>query len=405
MMEGVLALSKHSGIFNGTIHLPKNKSLANRALILQAQFPQISISEQAESADSIYLSKALNATTEHIDVGAGGTTLRFAMAFWAAQPGAHKVLTGTDQLLARPMQPLIEALNALGARVQAQGDNGHGPFEIEGAQLEGGSLHLGSITSSQFITALMLIAPSMAQGLTLFWDQLPSRSYVEMTAAQMTAMGFSVELSTNSLHIAAAQHIDPLTVALEPDWSAMGFWCEAVALSNNANLLFPGVVSESLQGDRKVLDYFEPLGVGAQFTDAGLILRKKATLSYANLHFNLENTPDLAQPLITAMLALRQPFEVHGLQTLPFKECDRIQALKELAGSLGITADVTSESILVTEYPEALTTLAEVQSTREDHRVAMSLAPISILMPLSLSSPEVVAKSYPDFWEHWGQFL
>jgi len=136
-----------------------------------------------------------------------------------------------------------------------------------------------------------------------------------------------------------------------------------------------------------------------------LILRKKATLSYANLHFNLENTPDLAQPLITAMLALRQPFEVHGLQTLPFKECDRIQALKELAGSLGITADVTSESILVKEYPEALTTLAEVQSTREDHRVAMSLAPISILMPLSLSSPEVVAKSYPDFWEHWGQFL
>lgn len=404
-MLGVKALVQHSGLLEGTLVLPKNKSLANRALILQAQFPQISISGNAQSADVLKLKEALASSTSHVHVGAGGTTLRFAMAFWAAQPGSKKVLTGTDTLNKRPISALISALNTLGANIQALGENGAGPFEVNGAKLSGGTLHLSELPSSQFITALMLIAPSMEKGLTLSWDQLPSRSYVEMTAAQMAQMGFEVSLEPQRVRVAPAHSLLPYAYSLEPDWSAMGFWCEAVALSKSANLFFPGVQTTSLQGDRKVLDFFEPLGVHASFSETGLELKKKSNLSYGNLAFNLDNTPDLAQPLITAMLALKQPFEVHGLHTLPFKECDRIQALVDLAKAMGVEPIATPSSITVKHYPNEFTPLKSVLSTREDHRVAMSLAPLSLIMPVALDAPEVVGKSYPDFWEQWGQFL
>ena len=404
-MAGVKALAKHSGILEGTVALPKNKSLANRALILQAQFPQITISGTAKSTDVIKLQEALTSSAANIHVGAGGTTLRFAMAFWAAQPGAHKVLTGTDTLNNRPISALISALNTLGANIQALGKKGTGPFEIKGAKLRGGKIHLSEVPSSQFITALMLIAPSMEEGLTLSWDQLPSRSYVEMTAAQMAQMGFKVVLEPQGVHVAATHDLDPYQYTIEPDWSAMGFWCEAVALSQSSNLFFPDVRTSSLQGDRKVLDFFEPLGVQASFSETGLELKKKSTLAYGNLAYNLENTPDLAQPLITAMLALKQPFEVNGLQTLPLKECDRIQALVDLAKAMGVEPSATSSTIQVRAYPEHLLPLDDVLASREDHRVAMSLAPLSLLMPITIDAPDVVAKSYPDFWDQWGQFL
>ncbi len=404
-MAGVKALAKHSGILEGTVVLPKNKSLANRALILQAQFPQITISGTAKSTDVVKIQEALTSSASHIHVGAGGTTLRFAMAFWAAQPGAHKVLTGTETLNNRPITALIQALNGLGATIKALGKNGSGPFEIKGAKLRGGKVHLSEVPSSQFITALMLIAPSMEEGLTLSWDQLPSRSYVEMTAAQMAQMGFKVVLEPQGVQVAATHELAPYQYTLEPDWSAMGFWCEAVALSKRAELFFPGIQTNALQGDRKVLDFFEPLGVHASFSETGLTLKKKPTLAYGNMAFNLDNMPDLAQPLITAMLALKQPFEVHGLQTLPFKECDRIQALVDLAKALGVEPSATSSTIQVKAYPEDLLPLDDVLASREDHRVAMSLAPLSLLMPITIDAPEVVAKSYPDFWEQWGQFL
>jgi 3-phosphoshikimate 1-carboxyvinyltransferase len=136
-----------------------------------------------------------------------------------------------------------------------------------------------------------------------------------------------------------------------------------------------------------------------------LVLKKKPTLAYGNLAFNLDNTPDLAQPLITAMLGLKQPFEVHGLQTLPLKECDRIQALVDLAKAMGVESMATPSSITVKDYPNEFVPLNSVLSTREDHRVAMSLAPLSLLMPITIDAPDVVAKSYPDFWDQWDQFL
>ena len=401
-MAGLLHLPKHSGILEGTVDLPLNKSLANRAQILAALYPHLTLTTIPKAEDSRFLAQALSSDERDLHVGAGGTTLRFATAYWATQPGALKVLSGTDALNSRPIAELVDALNALGADITYEGKDQHPPLRISGASLTRSSLTLGTLRSSQFLTALMLIGPALPNGLKLTWESLPSRSYVEMTVAMMKELGFDITLEGNSAAMAPYTATTPRTIALERDWSALAFWCEAVALSTSASLFFPGLQPHSLQGDRKVLDYFEPLGVGHTFTSDGLQLTKKSTLAYGKLVYNLEQCPDLAQALITTCFALRQPFEIFGLSTLPHKECDRLQALVDLAAQLGITVQATDHSLACTSYPETFAALGP-QPSREDHRVAMSLAPLSMLMPLSIEHPEVVAKSYPDFWQHWGQ--
>ena len=402
-MDGLLKLPKHSGTLEGTVDLPLNKSLANRAQILAALYPHLTLNTIPEAEDSYYLAQALSSDQYHLHVGAGGTTLRFATAYWAIQPHALKVLSGTDALNSRPIAELVDALISLGADITYEGKDQYPPLRIRGASITCSSLALGTIKSSQFLTALMLIGPALPNGLSLSWESFPSRSYVEMTVAMMKELGFDITLDENSATIASYTATTPREITLERDWSALAFWCEAVALSTFASLFFPGLEPHSLQGDRKVLEYFEPLGVAHTFTSDGLQLTKKSTLAYGKLVYNLEQCPDLAQALITTCFALRQPFEIFGLSTLPNKECDRLQALVDLAEALGIPIKATDHSLACTAYPEKLAALGP-RSSREDHRVAMSLAPLSMLMPLSIEHPEVVAKSYPDFWKHWGQF-
>ena len=386
----------------GTFQLPLSKSMVNRALLLAALWPELTLSGMSSAKDSVYLREVLGATDgTEVFVGEGGTTLRFAAAFWATQEGQTLVLSGTDRLNARPIAPLVEALNALGADISYTGVPGQGPLKIQGRRMKGGTLALGHVQSSQFVTALMLIGPSLEEGLALTWHSLPSRPYVVMTAALLREAGFEVELSTDGVRIPAGQTPERKRLHMEPDWSAMGFWCEAVALSTTADLFFPGFEDDALQGDSKVIHYFEPLGVRANFEQGGLRLRKKSVLSPGNLIYNLIGEPDLAQALILTMLLKRIPFEVNGLSTLEGKETDRIGWLKKVANSLVLDLETTPSSVRMLTYPKTTATDLPVFDTEQDHRAAMSLAPLSLVTPIAMTGAEVVGKSYPEFWEHW----
>jgi len=384
--------------------LPLSKSMVNRALLLAAMYPEISLSGMSTSNDSVYLQQVLDGYLgDTAMVGAGGTTLRFATAYWACQEGAYKELQGTERLNKRPIAPLVNALNLLGASVSYKATEGEAPLCIRGRRLKGGSLHLGHVKSSQFITALMLISPKTEEGLYLTWDSAPSQPYLVMTAALLREAGFEVLLTSEEFKITAGQSPKNVELFMERDWAAVAFWCELVALSNESNIELSGFKPESLQGDSRVLDYFEPLGVKSTFENGSLFLTKKAVLSLGKFTANLISEPDLAQALITTLLVTKVPFEIHGLQTLKNKETDRINALEHLAQTLGVKVKATRDSLSCTDYPDEFASGPKTYDSLEDHRVAMSLAPLSLKFPITISNPSVVAKSYPEFWEHFAQ--
>lgn len=388
----------------GTFELPLSKSMVNRALLLAAMYPEITLSGMSTSSDSVYLQQVLDGYLgDSAMVGAGGTTLRFATAYWACQEGAEMELYGTERLNKRPIAPLVDALNALGASVSYTAAEGEAPLRIQGRNLKGGRLHLGHVSSSQFITALMLISPKMKEGLHLTWDSAPSQPYLVMTAALLRESGFEVLLTAEEFKISAGQQPKKVELFIERDWSAVAFWCEVVALSNEANIELLGFKPESLQGDSRVLDYFEPLGVKSAFENGSLILTKKPILPLGKFTANLISEPDLAQALITTLLVTKVPFEIHGLQTLTTKETNRIVALEQLAQSLGITVRSTRDSLSCVDYPDVFTSGPKSYDSLEDHRVAMSLAPLSLRFPVTINDPSVVAKSYPEFWNHFSQ--
>ena len=400
--DPIVELNHEQGSLEGVLHLPKSKSMVNRALLLAALFPQITLSGMSTSKDSDYLDWALKAFNEtDLFIGAGGTTLRFAMAYWAVQPDAQVVLRGTDALNKRPISAFVDALNALGAHITYLETQNRAPVQITGRPMRGGSYHMGHVESSQFITALMLIAPTFQEGLHLTWDSAPSQPYLMMTAALLRNAGFEVELTRKSVRVPAGQRPVKTELHMEPDWSAVAFWCQAVALSEGAKLQLPGFTEDSLQGDSRVVHYFEPLGVKHTFTEEGLTLEKRPYLPPGELIYNLIGEPDLAQALVLTMITLRIPFEVNGLSTLVGKETDRIQSLVDIAHAFGVHLQSTPSSVRCTSYPSAFIRPSKPFDSLEDHRVAMSLAPLSLRGPVSIKNPEVVSKSYPEFWDHW----
>ena len=403
-MGSRIDLAPKKGALSGTFELPLSKSMVGRALLLAALFPEITLSGMSSSSDSQYLQQVLDGYLgDSAMVGAGGTTLRFATAYWACQEGALQELFGTEKLNKRPIAPLVEALNALGGDVRYSKTEGQAPLLVKGKKIKGGSYHMGHVESSQFITALMLISPKMVEGLHLTWDSVASQPYLVMTAALLREAGFEVLLTSEEFRIEPGQRPKKVELFMERDWSAVAFWCEVVALAEEAEIELVGFKEESLQGDSRVLDYFEPLGVRSQFKNESLFLSKKPVLALGKFTANLISEPDLAQALITTLLLTKTPFEIQGLQTLKRKETDRIEALVDLAEKLGVAVRATKDSMSCEGYPKSLQLAQGVFDSLEDHRVAMSLAPVSLKFPLTITHPEVVEKSYPEFWTHFSQ--
>ena len=395
-------------LLQATISLPSSKSICNRALIIAAlSGKQTLLQNLSDCDDTRVLVRALRSEAEVIDIMAAGTAMRFSTAYFSATPGTH-IVTGTERMRQRPIGVLVEALRKLGADIEYVDAEGFPPLRIQGKPLKGGCISLPAHVSSQYISALLMIGPTLAEGLCLHLEgTIISRPYIDMTLSLMRQFGAQAEWTDDATIRVSPQPYRPLQVfSVESDWSAASYWYELVALSPDpaARIVLPYLFQNSLQGDSRIQDFFRPLGVHTEFTPEGVVLTKMQTAAPATLRLDLSEQPDLAQTLVVTCAMLRQPFHFTGLQTLKIKETDRITALRTELKKMGILVSEAHDSeLFCSDFgatalpPNAFVSI----DTYDDHRMAMAFAPCALRYPaLRINHPEVVSKSYPAFWQH-----
>jgi 3-phosphoshikimate 1-carboxyvinyltransferase len=384
------------------IDLPTSKSISNRLLIIQYLcIEPFDIEYLSESDDTQVLAQALaNIENTTIDVGHAGTAMRFLTALLSVTPGTH-LLTGSARMQKRPLGPLVLALQALGATIHFENQTGFPPLRIEGKPLIGGRVKMPANVSSQFLSALMLVGPTMSEGLIIeLTGDLTSQDYLKMTAELMRQHGVQVQFSNSLIRVAPGAY-QPKSQRVEADWSAASYWYQMVALGKTEGLTLTGLYERSLQGDRKVATLFEGLGVSSFFSAEGVRLKKVAKSAMGEFRYDYSHQPDLAQTFAVTLCALGIPYILSGLHTLYIKETDRIQALVSELMKFGYALEDEIPGTLSWDGRQFEVTQQEVfVATYEDHRMAMAFAPLSLIYPgLVIMSPGVVSKSYPHFWD------
>jgi len=361
------------------IDLPASKSISNRLLIIQALCKQeFAITNLSNSEDTKSLQKALKATNATIDVGAAGTSFRFLTAYLATQQEREFILTGTDRMKERPIQNLVAALQMLGAKIDYLEKDCYPPLKIKGTTVLGGEITIDASISSQFISSLLLIAPTLANGLILnISGHLVSKSYIQMTLKLMEEFGVNHSWESNKIVVKQQYYIGK-KYTVEADWSAATFWFQIAALTKNCHIQLNGLYQKSIQGDAKARTIFKDFGIDSVFENNTLILTKNK-IHKSIKAIDLIDTPDMYQSLKCTLFALNKTTKITGVSTLKNKETDREKAVENELKKLS-----TSKII----------------ETYEDHRMAMSFAPLSLkYAELTIRNSEVVSKSYPDFWQ------
>lgn len=383
---------------SSTIKLPSSKSISNRALIINALADgDEDIDNLSNCDDTNVMIEAFDSDSNNIDVKAAGTSMRFLTAFLSRTPGEWTI-TGSQRMLQRPIHILVEALNSLGARIKYMGAEGYPPLKIKGSALEGGEIELSGSISSQFISALLMIAPTMEKGLTInLKDNVISIPYIKMTLKMMSDFGVKATWEDNTIRI-YPQEYKPVHYIVESDWSAASYWYEITALSQSAEIKLLGLQKDSAQGDSYVANLFADLGVQTEYHEDGVVLKKKGKVVKKMFH-NFVNEPDLAQTFAVTCCLLNIPFLFTGLQTLKIKETDRIEALKNELKKLGYILNDSENSILEWDGERCIADEQPTIATYEDHRMAMAFAPAAFKIEnLLIAEPHVVTKSYPDYW-------
>ena len=353
-------------------------------------------------------SDAVSSPTLTVDIGAAGTAMRFLTAYFATRPGKQCILTGSARMKERPIALLVDALRALGAAIDYIEKEGFPPLRIHGKQLHGGTVELSAQVSSQYISALLMIAPTLKQGLTLrLLGEIASAPYIAMTLALMKSFGVDAKWEGNEIVVPSGRYHSPRPYHIEPDWSAASYWYELVALSPYpaARVLLRGLRAESVQGDAACAELFAPLGVKTTFTAEGAVLTKCTPAANGVFVRDFAATPDLAQTLVVTCALLGRAFRFTGLTSLHIKETDRIAALQHELQQFGIVLHSPEHGTLefTPEHPPGQSqknTDIPTIHTYDDHRMALSFAPAALIVgPIEILCPEVVSKSYPRFWE------
>jgi 3-phosphoshikimate 1-carboxyvinyltransferase len=383
------------------ITLPLSKSISNRALVINALSPNApALTDVAQCDDTHVMQQALaHPEADHIDIGAAGTAMRFLTALMAATPGRNVTIDGTERMRQRPIGPLVDALRSLGADIAYAGQEGFPPLTIHGTQLQGGKIAIDGSISSQYISALLMVAPTMQQGLSLtLTGNVTSRPYIDMTLGMMRAHGATVDATPSVINIAPGTytHTDE---PIEADWSAASYWFEIAAMSSGFITLH-GLNAKSLQGDANVAKLMEVTGLSCEFQPDGSLELIPTPDPGARLIADLADTPDIAQTLVVTCCMLSLPFRLSGLHTLRIKETDRLQALADELIKLGYPITIENDSELIWEgqhYP--IYEMPQID-TYNDHRMAMAFAPVALFLPgIRINNIEVVSKSYPTFWD------
>jgi len=382
----------------GTIHhLPASKSISNRVLLIQALAGGNSaLHNVSEANDTVVMTRLLNAKTEILNVEDAGTVMRFLTAYTAVTAQSPITVTGSDRMKERPIGILVDALQSLGATIRYVDKEGYPPLKIaETFRQRVNRLAVRGDVSSQYISALMMIAPVLPQGLTIeLQGKIGSKPYILMTASLMKKFGASVEIDGSVITV-AAQPYRPVEYTVEADWSAASYWFAFVALAQQATITLPAMTLRSLQGDRVIVDMMESLGVMAEPQGNNLVLRKKD--HSANFSWDFTDCPDLAQTVAAVCAAKGVTAEFTGLESLRSKETDRIAALQQELKKIG--ALLTEHNGRWVLHPSEKLPESVSIYTYKDHRMAMAFAPLSCLMNVSFDDASVVKKSYPKFWD------
>lgn len=398
-----------------SFRLSSSKSISNRALILHAlsggNTPPANLSD---CDDTRVMIKALEGNPEYVDILAAGTAMRFLTAYFSVTPGT-RLITGTQRMQQRPIRVLVEALRQLGADIEYAGEEGFPPLRITGKSLDGGEVTLPGNVSSQYISALLMIAPVLKSGLRLhLTGEVISRPYIDLTLQLMKAYGATARWEgANSIHVPPGNY-RATVFTVENDWSGASYWYETLALyaqsgraedtASQLRVKLNGLFAQSGQGDSRGAALFEKLGVGTSYTEKGVTLFLTGAPA-SRIEENLVDIPDLAQTFVVTCCLLNIPFRFTGLQSLKIKETDRIHALCTELRKMGYVVKDEQDSILSWEGERCEPAHPPVIDTYEDHRMAMAFAPASLLIPaLEINEPQVVSKSYPGYWEEWRTF-
>ncbi|MEM9051292.1 MAG: 3-phosphoshikimate 1-carboxyvinyltransferase, partial [Bacteroidota bacterium] len=358
---------------------------------------EVEITNLSEAEDTVVLNAALQKDLGDLWMNDAGTASRFSIAYASVSPGI-RVLKGSERLSQRPMGELINTLRSLGAEIECLEREGYLPVKIEGKELEGGEVEIDAHVSSQFISALMMIAPKMRRGLKVNFRTKPtSTPYLHITKHVMEKCGAEVEIGDTFVRIETTPYSDG-KIAVEADWSAASYFFSAVTLNPSLQIFMPLLESGSIQGDSELVELYSSFGVKSTFKDAGLLLEFDENMSPPS-QMDLKNTPDLAQTIAVTYAGLGLEVKLLGLHTLKVKETDRIEALVAELKKFGIHSSGTQDSLLVDE--STLTEPAQAIATYRDHRMAMAFAPLVFKSMLDIENPEVVSKSFPTFFQEF----
>ena len=390
----------------GEIDLPASKSISNRVLLLNALCAtpgRLSNLAQCDDTDAV-LSALAQPDASEVNIGAAGTAMRFLTAYFATREGREVVIDGTERMRQRPIGVLVDALRQLGADIEYVEAEGYPPLKITGTRLHGGALTVSGSVSSQYITAILLIAPVIGGIALTIEGEIMSRPYIDMTLALMARYGVKAEWRENVIHVPAGEYT-ALDFTVEADWSAASYWWAMQAIVPQSRITLKGLELQSLQGDSRIAELMSQMGVTGNWCGRYLDLRSNGGVGCCCSTFaDLSGTPDIAQTLVVMLCLMGRPFRITGLRTLRIKETDRLEALRTELRKLGYVVKVEGDDAISWHFE---TTAAEASPhicTYHDHRMAMAFAPAAIRFPgLIIDDAQVVSKSYPLFWEHLRQ--
>ncbi|WP_422859108.1 3-phosphoshikimate 1-carboxyvinyltransferase [Flagellimonas sp. S174] len=382
-----------------SIRITGSKSETNRLLLLKALFPNIEIENLSNSDDGQVMQKGLQKKQGEVDIHHAGTAMRFLTGYFASQKGKEVVLTGSARMKERPIQVLVDALSELGAEIEYTNTKGCPPIRISGKKLTKSKVALPANVSSQYISSLLLIAPSLENGLELeLIGKVTSVPYIKMTLSLLDELGISNSFEGNKIIVHPRKDVASKTMVVESDWSSASYFYSIVAMCKvGSQIKLSAYKKNSLQGDSVLQEIYTQFGVESSFSDTEVTLEKVSEHHTDFFEYDLSNAPDLAQTISVTCLGLGMGCRLTGLHTLPIKETDRLSALQTELTKLGAQVETDTESLIL--KPNSSINKGISIDTYHDHRMAMAFAPLALRTHLFVNDAGVVSKSYPDFWE------
>ena len=381
------------------IKITGSKSESNRLLLLKSLFLNLSIENISNSDDSVLMTKALNSDSNLVDIHHAGTAMRFLTAYFSIQEGSEVVLTGSQRMQERPIKILVDALRDLGAEITYETNEGYPPIRIKGKKLTKNKVELAANVSSQYISALLLIASRLEQGLELTLNgQITSTPYIKMTLSLLEEVGVKTSFEGNTITIFTVEKVQSKTLVVESDWSSASYFYSIVALSEiGTEITLSAYKENSLQGDSVLVTIYKDMGVETKFHNNQITLTKSANCQLPSVNYDLTNAPDIAQTIAVTCVGLGVGCHLTGLHTLKIKETDRLVALKTEIEKFGTSVEITDKTLTIDKVSSYNSNVSV--DTYHDHRMAMAFAPLALRIGFTINEADVVSKSYPDFWE------